>query len=69
MADRWMNNSLRTLGFASKRAENRMLLHPDVIEMALARLGRKLTLDEQRVVLRAVGDRTKVNWPEWWEVK
>lgn len=69
MSDRWMNEKLKDLGFASRRAKDRLLLAPEVIEMALARLGRKLTLDEQKVVLRAVGDRSKVNWPEWWEAK
>lgn len=69
MSDHWMNEILKKLGFASKRAKNRLLLEAEVIEMALARLDRRLTLDEQKVVLRAVGDRSKVNWPEWWEAK
>ena len=69
MSDHWINEILKKLGFASKRAKNRLLLEAEVIEMALARLDRRLTLDEQKVVLRAVGDRSKVNWPEWWEAK
>lgn len=59
--------TLERLGLASSRARKRVLLEPALIEAALARLDRQLTLDEQKVVLRAVSDRKKVRWPEWWQ--
>ncbi len=59
--------TLERLGQTSTRAKKRVLLEPALIEAALARLDRQLTLDEQKVVLRAVSDRKKVRWPEWWQ--
>jgi hypothetical protein len=60
-------DALQYLGLASSRARTRTLLRPFIIEAALARLDRRLTLDEQKVVMRAVGDARKVNWPDWWQ--
>jgi hypothetical protein len=51
----------------SVRARNRLSLKPAIVEAALARLDRELTLDEQMFVLRAVGGRKKVNRPGWSE--
>lgn len=62
-----VNNAMHHLGLTSPRARTRMLLQPALIEAALARMDRPLTLEEQLVVMRAVGDRRKVNWPSWWE--
>jgi hypothetical protein len=61
--------ALKDLGVASRRARTRDLLQPFIIEMALARLDAPLSIAEQYIVLRAVGDRSKVNWPDWWEVR
>ena len=58
---------LKAMGLASRRARKNLLLEPALVEVALARLGdRRLTLDEQAVVLRLVGNPSKVNWPTWW---
>ena len=62
-----INTRLRDRGVTSRRAKKRLLLKPFIVEAALARLERPLTLDEQKVVLRAIGDPGKVNWPDWWE--
>lgn len=62
-----INVDLMALDLVSRRAKRRLLLHPFIVEVALARLGRQLTLAEQQVVLRAVGDPSKVKWPDWWE--
>lgn len=59
--------TLERLSLASPRTKKRVLLTPELIEAALARLDRELTLDEQKVVLRVVGDRKKVRWPDWWQ--
>lgn len=64
---RSLNHVMYVLGLTSPRAHKRVLLKPALIEEALARLDRQLTLEEQVFVLRAVGDRRKVNWPGWWE--
>jgi len=58
---------LQAMKVLSTRAKNRHLLQPAIVEAALARLEHPLSLDEQIVVLRAVGDRKKVKWPDWWE--
>jgi len=62
-----INYLMNWLGLTSTRARKRLLLEPELVDAALARLDRQLTLDEQIMVLRGVGDRKKVNWPEWWE--
>lgn len=61
-------DSLRDLGIISSRARKTIRLEPFIIEAALARLGRHLSRDEQQIVMRAVGNPEKVNWPGWWEV-
>lgn len=49
------------------RPTARMVLEPWIVEAALARFGaRRLTPDEQRVVVEATRTPHKVNWPEWW---
>lgn len=62
-----INEQLISLGLASSRARTRLLLKPFLVEAALARLERPLSLDEQKVILRAVADPKQVNWPEWWQ--
>jgi hypothetical protein len=48
----------------------RMALEPWIIEAALDRLGdRRLSLEEQRIVLDAARTPKKVRWPDWWEAK
>lgn len=61
-----INQALKALGAFSSRARKRELLEPFIIELALTRLERKLTLAEQKLVMRAVGDPARVNWPDWW---
>ena len=44
-----------------------LLLEPWIVEAALARLGkRRLTLEEQEMVLAATRTPMKVRWPDWW---
>ena len=62
-----VSEHLQAMGLASTRAKTRVLLTPSLVEAALARLGRRLSLDEQKMVLRAVGDHSKVRWPDWWQ--
>ena len=64
--------AIEPLGLGRKmdryRPSARVALEPWVIEAALARLGeRKLTIEEQRVVLDATRTPWKVAWPQWWE--
>ena len=41
-----------------------------LVEAALVRLGdRRLTLEEQRVVVQATRTPSRVRWPDWWQVK
>lgn len=49
------------------RSTARMALEPWIVEAALARLDRTLTVEEQRVVLAATRTPRKVRWPDWWE--
>lgn len=52
------------------RETARMMLEPWIVEAALKRLGsRRLTEDEQRVVVAATRTPSKVKWPEWWVVR
>jgi hypothetical protein len=45
-------------------------LNPWIVEAALERLGcRRLSVDEQRIVLCATRTPDKVNWPTWWSVR
>lgn len=68
-----VTSALEPLRMARKldrsRPTARMALEPWVIEAALSRLGdRRLTLEEQRTVMKATRTPKKVNWPDWWEV-
>jgi hypothetical protein len=67
-----VNSALEPLRMARKldpyRPTARMMLEPWIVEAALQRLGdRKLTHEEQRIVLAATRTPHKVNWPDWWE--
>ena len=44
----------------------RMELEPWLVEAALARLDRKLSPADQRIILKATRTPHKVRWPEWW---
>ncbi len=67
-----VNAALEPLRMARKldpyRPTARMMLESWLVEAALARLGpRRLTRDEQTVVLRATRLPHNVVWPNWWE--
>ncbi len=69
-----VNTALEPLRMATKldryRETARMLLEPWLVEAALARLGeRRLTREEQEMVVRATRTPHKVHWPTWWEIK
>ena len=50
-----------------ERPTARLALEPWLVEAALARLGdRRLTPDEQAVVVKATRSHRKVRWPAWW---
>jgi hypothetical protein len=63
------------LGMAVRRnrrsEENvRLELKPWIVQAALSRLGeRQLTPDEQRIVVEAMRNPEKVDWPLWWSVR
>lgn len=64
---------LAALGMAIKlkrySADAFYKLKPWIVEAALTRLGdRRLTMEEQGVVLRATHLPNTVRWPEWWSV-
>ena len=47
----------------------RHLLKPWIVEAALARLGRRrLSVEEQQIVLASTRTPEKVRWPDWWAV-
>ena len=61
--------TLKSMGLADRRCHKFLRLHPTLIEEALRRLGdRRLTVAEQKIVMRLVKDPAEVNWPEWWKV-
>lgn len=67
-----VNSALEPLRIARKldpyRPSARMMLEPWIVEAALARLAdRKISRDEQEVVLAATRTPHKVTWPDWWE--
>lgn len=67
-----VNPALQPLRMAAKldkyRKSARVLLEPWIVEKALARLGaRRLSLQDQQIVLAATRTPKKVAWPEWWE--
>lgn len=67
--------SLRCLGLAVKlnplsKDKIRWQLQPWIVEAALARLAeRRLTPEEQQVVVDATRSPEKVRWPDWWTVR
>ena len=67
-----VNGALEPLRMARKLDPYRptawMMLEPWIVEAALERLGgRKLSREEQTIVLAATRTPHKVNWPDWWE--
>jgi hypothetical protein len=63
--------ALDALGMAAKlkkhSEEAYYKLKPWIVEAALSRLGdRRLTVEEQEVVVRATHTPKTVRWPEWW---
>lgn len=68
-----VNLALKPLRIGRKldryRKTARIVLEPWVVEMALARLGeRRLSQDEQRLVVKSTRTPWKVRWPNWWEI-
>jgi len=69
-----VNSALLALRMASKldryRTSARIMLEPWLVEQALSRLGdRRLPLDDQANVVRAVRTPSKVRWPDWWRIR
>ena len=68
-----VNSALRVLRMATKldrfRSTAKMLIEPWLVEMALARLKRRLSAEEQATIVQAVRTPGKVRWPDWWTVK
>ena len=66
-------NIVESLGMATRihptdQDRVRLLLKPWIVEAALARLGsRRLSLQEQRTVLKSTRTPEKVRWPQWWD--
>lgn len=49
------------------KERSRLMLKPWIVEAALARLGdRRLSLEEQEIVVASVRTPEKVRWPDWW---
>lgn len=68
-----VNSALEPLRMARKldpyRPSARMMLEPWIVEAALDRLGdRRLSREEQQIVLAATRTPYKVTWPDWWEM-
>lgn len=68
-----VNSALEPLRMARKldpyRETARMMLEPWIVEAAIERLGdRRLSRDQQGIVLAATRIPHKVNWPDWWEM-
>lgn len=65
-----VNTALVPLRMASLldqyRDTARILLEPWLVEAALARLERRLSAEEQQMVLRSTRVPKKVRWPQWW---
>ena len=52
------------------RETARMMLEPWIVEAALARFAEKrLTPEQQEIVLKATRTPAKVRWPDWWVVR
>lgn len=69
-----LNHALEPLGMVQRLGEGssslRVALKPWLVQAALMRLGdRRLTPDEQRIVLDATHKPHKVFWPDWWQVR
>lgn len=69
-----VSSALTALRMAAKldryRPTARIALEPWLVEQALERLGgRRLSPEEQEVVVKATRTPNKVRWPDWWEVK
>lgn len=67
-----VTGTLEELGMARRldpyRPTARIKLERWLVEAALARLGeRRLSREEQEVVLAATRTPRRVNWPDWWE--
>ena len=67
--------SLKCLGLAVKRypldqQRVRFELKPWIVEAALGRMhDKRLTEEQQRVILEATQHPEKCNWPDWWSVR
>jgi hypothetical protein len=48
------------------RKTARIALEPWLVKAALARLDRKLSPAEQRIIVKAARTPHMVRWPEWW---
>ena len=69
-----VNTALEPLRMAVKLDHHwptvRMMLEPWLVEAALSRLGdRRLSLEEQARVVRAVRTPSEVRWPDWWKIR
>ena len=65
-----VTSALEPLRMAKKldpyRETARMALEPWLVESALARLDRKLSPAEQRIIANVTRTPGRVRWPEWW---
>ena len=69
-----VNTAVECLRIGTKldryRETARMMLEPWIVEAALARFAEKrLTPEEQEIVLKATRTPAKVRWPDWWVVR
>jgi len=65
-----VTSALEPLRMAKKlnpyRETARIALEPWLVEVALARLDRKLSPADQQIIVKATRTPHKVRWPEWW---
>ena len=69
-----VNTAVECLRIGTKldrfRETARMMLEPWMVEAALARFAEKrLTPEQQEIVLKATRTPAKVRWPDWWIVR
>ena len=69
-----VNPALKPLRMAKKldpyRDTARMKIEPWLVEAALARFGdRRLSREEQQIVVDAARTPHRIQWPDWWTVK
>ena len=69
-----VNTAVECLRIGTKldryRETARMVLEPWIVEAALARFAEKrLTPEQQEIVLKATRTPAKVRWPDWWVVR